>query len=626
MTPEDLGAYRVPSDPHMRADGRVVFTVTQMDLDDDTYHRNLWIEDAASVRQFTTSNGDSRGRWSPDGRTIAFLRKVGTGAQLATIPAGGGEATVLTEFDPGVEELAWSPDGRTIAVVATTWTDEWSDLDDDERARRPRRITSHPYRFDNMGWTHDRRRHIWLVPVDGSEKRCLTPGDRDERRPAWSPDARTIAFVTDLSEGRGLEHGTDVAEVDTETGEITRAVDRGMWFLASWSPEGALHLLGDPSAYWPGQSNVWRREDDGSLTDLTGQLDRNSASLAAGDPFMHWVGDDVITGLEDSGSFGVVRVEPDGTVHHLMSEPEVVSGVATVDGETLVVTVSTTTEPGVLRRVGPGGWEDLTSFNDHLTFDAGHHFRVPSGGTEIDAWVFLPPGDDPVPGLLNIHGGPASQYGHGFFDEFQVYATAGYAVIACNPRGSSGRGRAHTEAVTGDGWGVVDVEDVGHVVAAALARFPRIDADRLGVMGGSYGGFLTGWLTAHEDRWTSAVVERALLSFPSFAGTSDIGATFPMSYTGADYPDGWGTWWAKSPLSVVDRVTTPTLVLHSEEDHRCPISEAEQWFMALLRNGTETEFLRFPGEGHELSRSGKPRHRQERFEAILAWHARHLRP
>ncbi|MDX1450903.1 MAG: prolyl oligopeptidase family serine peptidase, partial [Acidimicrobiia bacterium] len=245
--------------------------------------------------------------------------------------------------------------------------------------------------------------------------------------------------------------------------------------------------------------------------------------------------------------------------------------------------------------------------------------------TEIDAWVFLPPGDGPVPGLLNIHGGPASQYGHGFFDEFQVYRSAGYAVIACNPRGSSGRGRAHTQAVVGDGWGVVDVEDVDAVVAAALHRFPRIDADRLGIMGGSYGGFLTGWMTAHQDRWKSAVVERALLGFGSFAGTSDIGATFPLSYTGADYPDGWDVWWDKSPLSVVHRVTTPTLVLHSEDDHRCPISEAEQWFMALLRNGTETVFLRFPGESHEVSSSGKPRHRRERFEAIVEWHDRFLK-
>jgi dipeptidyl aminopeptidase/acylaminoacyl peptidase len=145
-------------------------------------------------------------------------------------------------------------------------------------------------------------------------------------------------------------------------------------------------------------------------------------------------------------------------------------------------------------------------------------------------------------------------------------------------------------------------------------------------MGGSYGGFLTAWMIAHDDRFLSAVVERALLSFPSFAGTSDIAVDFPRAYLQADYPDAWPTWWERSPLSVADRIGTPTLILHSETDFRCPIEQAEQLFTALLRNGTPVEFLRFPGEGHELSRSGKPRHRVERFEAILEWHDRWLRP
>src|SRR5690606_3026960 len=164
------------------------------------------------------------------------------------------------------------------------------------------------------------------------------------------------------------------------------------------------------------------------------------------------------------------------------------------------------------------GESDLTDFNSGLSLIEGEHFRVPSEGVEIDAWVFLPPGTDPAPGLVNIHGGPASQYGFGFFDEFQIYAAAGYAVIACNPRGSSGRGIDFMTAVVGDGWGVVDRTDVGGVVEAALARFPRIDPNRLGVMGGSYGGFLTGWLTAHEDRWKAAGHQRAPVSLPCPSG------------------------------------------------------------------------------------------------------------
>jgi dipeptidyl aminopeptidase/acylaminoacyl peptidase len=239
-------------------------------------------------------------------------------------------------------------------------------------------------------------------------------------------------------------------------------------------------------------------------------------------------------------------------------------------------------------------------------------------------WALVPPGEESVPVLLNIHGGPASQYGWGFFDEFQVFAAAGYAVVACNPRGSTGRGLSHARAVVGDGWGVVDVEDVTNVIEDALRRNSRLDADRLGVMGGSYGGFLTAWLIAKDHRYKSAVVERALLSFTSFAGTSDIGGMFPKIYAGVDLVDGPEVLWEKSPLSIAHQIETPTLILHSENDFRCPIEQAEQLFMILKRQGVDAELLRFPGEGHELSRSGKPKHRQERFEAIIEWHDRRL--
>jgi dipeptidyl aminopeptidase/acylaminoacyl peptidase len=624
MEPDQLGRARVPTDPRMHPDGRIVFTLAQMDLDEDRYHRDLWMIRDDDVARFTTGGSDTHPRWSPDGTTIAFLRKVDDVAQVALIPADGGEARVISDLELGVESFEWAPDGASIAAVGVTWVDEWSGLSDDERKKKARRVTSVPYRFDSMGWVHDRRRHIWLIPVDGSEARCLTPGDFDERSACWSPDGSTIAAITDRSNGRGLEPGGDIIEIDVESGAISEPVGRGNWSSAAYSPAGALHLIGNDTTDWPGVSSVWRIDEDGSLQSLTEHLDRSSTSIAAGPPRLAFVGEDVIAGIEDGGTFGVIRIEPDGTVHHLVTGQRVVMSFDTLDGTTIALAVTEMTEPGKLVRWVDGSETVLTAFNDDLTFIEGHHFRVASDGIDIDAWVLLPPHGDRVPGLVNVHGGPASQYGFGFFDEFQVYAAAGYAVIACNPRGSAGRGLEFVSAVVGDGWGVVDRTDIGNVVDAALARFPQIDADRLGLMGGSYGGFMTGWMTAHEDRWKSAVVERALLSFPSFAGTSDIGATFPRFYTGADYPNGWETWWEKSPLAYVDQVSTPTLVIHSENDHRCPIEQGEQWFMALLRNGVPTEMLRFPGESHELTRSGGPAHRRERFEAILDWHGRHL--
>ena len=226
--------------------------------------------------------------------------------------------------------------------------------------------------------------------------------------------------------------------------------------------------------------------------------------------------------------------------------------------------------------------------------------------------------------LLNIHGGPASEYGFYFFDEFGVYVSAGYAVVASNPRGSEGRGREWLRAVIGDGWGRVDMEDITAVVDQAVRRDSRLDPSRIGIMGGSYGGFLTAWAIARDDRYRSAVVERALIDWESFGGTSDINRDFSGLYLSPATPWDHQALWGAGPLATADQINTPTLIVHSEQDLRCPIGQAEQLFTALLRRGIDVEMVRFPDEGHELTRSGSPRHRVERFEIILAWHDRHL--
>ena len=219
MQPKDIARLALPSDPRLHPDGkRVAFTVSRPDLDEDRYNRSIWLASAdGGSRPFTAGPGDNSPRWSPDGSRLAFLR---TGpdkdaqAQVAVLPVDGGEAEVLTSFDRGAEAIEWSPDGRWLVAAAVTWEDEWSDLDDDERSRKPRRISSFPYRFDGMGWLHDRRRHLWLVDPSGEEEpRCLTPGKWDETDPEWRPDSAAIAFLSDRSERRGLEPGVDALEV-----------------------------------------------------------------------------------------------------------------------------------------------------------------------------------------------------------------------------------------------------------------------------------------------------------------------------------------------------------------------------------------------------------------------------
>lgn len=619
MQPDQLDRLNVPSDPRLSPDGsRVAFVVSTPNLGDDRYDRRVWVDD----RPFTSGPGDTTPRWSPDSADIAFLRSTnGDPAQVAVISADGGESRVVTDFELGVEAVEWSPEGDRLAVVAVSFVGDWAGLDDGERDRRPRRIHSVPFRFDNRGWTHDRKRHIWLIdPTGQADAIRLSQEEHDAELPAWSPDATRIAFISDTESQPGLVSGNDVWEVEIETGETTRVTERGFWSLVSYRPDGPLHLLGNTDSRYPVDAHLHRRENDRTLTNLTGQLDRGSVSLAAGPASVRWDGDDAVIGYEDSGRFGIIAVAPNGSVETLVSGDTVVTGFDHA-GERLVYTASTWDSPGELFSNGTA----ISALNDaDLGLVTPDHFRVTSDGHEIDVWIYLPEDGDSLPLLLNIHGGPASQYGFGFFDEFQVYAGAGYGVVACNPRGSAGRGKDFLNAVKGEGWGVNDQSDIAAVVDAALERCPRLDSERMGVMGGSYGGFMTAWLIGQDDRWKSAVVERALLSWTSFAGTSDIGGVFPENYLEVFYPEAWETWWMKSPLAVAHHVTTPTLLIHAEDDFRCPVEQAEQYFMALLRNGTATELLRFPGEGHEMSRSGKPRHRQERFDAILEWHARHL--
>lgn len=614
-----LHGLATPSDPAVSPDGeRVAFAVTVVDSEEDRYRRRIWLAEGGRARPFTSGPGDSLAAWSPDGQRLAFLRTEDRIAQLAVIPVDGGEARILTALPLGVSGVpVWSPEGSRLAVVGIDWRPAWDDLDDEERSRRPRRIRRRDYRADGLGWTHDRQRAVYLVDADGDGgARRLDDSNRDQVGPAWSPDGSRIAYLSDLSPRPGYEPGTEVRVVSVDGGEVLGAAPRGMWAALGFRPDGVLHGLGRPGDDFPDLPGLWRLDP---VVEQVGAHARAHFSFAVGTARLRFDGDTALVWDIDAGSAGVLAVEPDGSMRKLRSGQEVASGFDRAGG-TFAAVVSTVDCPGRLAIEREGATETHGDFGGS---DVGaivpRHLVVEGPGGPLDVWVYLPPGDGPVPLLLNIHGGPASQYGWGYFDEFQVYAAAGYGVVATNPRGSAGGDREFLHAVKGEGWGSVDVEDIDAAVAGALGEFPRLDGARMGVMGGSYGGFLTAWLIAHQTRWRTAVVERALLSWPSFGGTSDIGGWFGDRYLGEER-----LLWERSPLRVADRIETPTLIIHSENDFRCPIEQAEQLFDVLAGNGVPTEFVRFPGEGHELSRSGRPRHREERFEIILEWLGRWL--
>lgn len=635
MTPGDLGGYATLSDPQLHPDGvQIAFVVSRMDLEQDRYERRIWLWDGTTARQFTHGPADTRPRWSPDGTRLALLRasgEPGKPAQLAVMAAAGGEAAVVTSFGLGVTEAEWSPDGTRLGVIGTEWLEP--DLSDDERKRRPRRLRTAGYRFDNMGWLHDRRRNVFVVDPAGGEPVALTSGDHRDRNLAWRPDSAAVGFISARHERRYIEPGSQVWEVAADGGEPRQLVERGSWGEMSYRPDGAVHLIGDPSPWgYPRVAGVWRLDPTGPVR-LASAIDRNFAVPSGVFPSgPQWLDDGRFrSALEDRGTVRIVEVGTDGAWKDVAGGERVITGMTTRrDGSAMAFTATSGTDPGELVWWENGVETVLTELNAGFRSGAGliaaEHFIVEHDGVDLDAWVLLPPGTDRVPLLLNIHGGPATQYGFGFFDEFQIYAGAGFGVLACNPRGSSGRGTDFVRVPVGR-WTEErppDLEDILAVVDAALERFPRLDPDRMGIMGGSYGGFMTARILPVDHRWKSAVPERGLYSFGSFMGTSDIGYDFPREYLGTGEQRDWAAMWAASPLAMADRITTPCLLVHSEEDFRCPIEQAEQLYSVLLQQGVEAEMLRFPGSSHELSRSGKPKYRRERFEAIVDWHRRHL--
>lgn len=641
MRPEQLGDYQLVTDPRLHVDGRrVAFVVHSMDLEADRYESRIWQWDGTAVRALTAGPGDSSPRWSPDGSRLAFLRRCGPDApaQVAVLPADGGESEIVSQFALGVSEIAWSPDGTHLAVIGASWVEEVAELDAEERNQRVRRISRLPYRGDDRGWTHDRRQHVYVVDPDAAgDPLCLTPGDYNESEVVWHPAGVELAFISERHEDRGLDPGSQLWTVPRNGGEVWPRTDIGVWEKPSYDATGGLYVIGRPDRWsLPDVLPLNRIEDDGTVVPLTEALDRNlitlTPELAPGGP--RWLEDgSALSTVEDSGRVRIVRISPEGVTTDVLAGDRLITGVSPrPDGSAFAFAATGPTDPGEL-----WWWEDgketrLSRFNDEFrrvtALAEPNRFVVEHEGVEVEGWAYLPAGDEPVPILFNIHGGPATQYGYGFFDEFQVYAGAGYGVVAINPRGSSGYGSKFVRAVVGtlSDEEPPDVRDYNAAVDTAAAHFPRLDPSRVGVMGGSYGGLMTARLVGSSDRYDSAVAERGLYNFVSFAGTSDIGPWFTKMYLDGVVPRDAERLWKASPLALASNVTTPMLIIHSESDFRTPVEQAEQYLAALLANGTEVELVRFPaGQSHELSRSGSPRLRRERFELIIDWHDRHLR-
>jgi dipeptidyl aminopeptidase/acylaminoacyl peptidase len=657
----DLELLQSVGRPTVSPDGaRAVAAVSHPSFEADAEVGQLWeipLGEGAP-RRLTRGVADFSPQFSPDGALLAFLRVAGEAPQLHLVDARGGEPLALTEQKLGVGDFSWSPDSSTIVYAAHVAEEgRYGTIEKLGASAEPaRRITTLKFRANGMGYTNDRRSQLFAVtvpavdaepiydrapevgdapkPVKVPESRQLTHADADHRSPVVTPDGRHLIFIAALHDGRDTDLRNDVWMLPLDgsgdpDGPTTPARRTGPDPLSiddvAVGPDGRLWLtaqdVGPDGTDFVARNGALHLIDGTTVTRLTdpGEHDLGGAALSVESATSVLVTDTA------RGRVPLLRVGDDGSVEVLTPGDVEVSGHA-VGGGAVVVSLATPGSSGELAVLEPeaaDGIELLTDFGAPL---GAHGLAAPveltiagRDGYPVHGWVAAPTGKGPHPVLLMIHGGPYAQYSVHLFDETQIYVDAGYAVVYCNPRGAAGYGEAHGRSIKG-AMGTVDLHDVLDFLDGAVAATPALDGSRVGILGGSYGGYLTAWTIAHDHRWAGAIVERGFLDPEAFIGTSDIGSFFSSAYTG----DTAAERVTQSPQAVVGQVTTPTLVLHSEQDLRCPVSQAESYYTSLKLNGVESELVLFPGENHELSRSGRPRHRRQRFEIILDWWSRML--
>jgi dipeptidyl aminopeptidase/acylaminoacyl peptidase len=651
MASDDIYSFRLIGEPQFAPNNHhIAYVITTVERDKNDYRSSIYLTtaDGSHDRRLTHADAkDSLPRWSPDGSHLAFLSNRADKPQVWLLRTDGGEAWQVTYLPEGVASFGWSPDGQNLVVVSKSIQDQESD--DDGDSSDVRHITKIRYKTDSDGFLDFKPKHLWLVPAFGGEARQLTNADTDDTDPVWSPNGHEIAFVTNRTADREINTVSEIWTI-VPHGEGERRLvggDTASFGSPSWSPDGSLlAFIGN----WDAVSGGARDEDlwivpagGGEPRNLTAGFERSIADAAMSDMFAASVtrptwtpdGKRILVLVSDAGSTHVYTVSVDGSdVTRLTGGQRRISAVSmSPDGRTVAYIAASPTNPGDLfvANVDGGDERQLTHVNrDFLATVAvsePEEFRVPSqaDGQEIHGWVLKPPGFVPsrkYPLVLQIHGGPHSMYANAFMHEFQVLAARGYVVIYTNPRGSAGYGEAFT-TYTHQAWGEKDMPDVMAAVDWAIAQ-GYIDEQRLGITGGSYGGYMTLWIIGHTNRFRAAVTQRCVSNLYSFYGTSDIGFTF------GEYEFGGRPWERRehfmkySPISYVADMQAPLLIVHSEEDYRCPIEQAEQVFISLKRLGREVEFVRFPNENHNLSRTGKPKHRVERLDHIVGWFDKHL--
>ncbi len=676
-TPEDYFSFKCPGDPQVSPDGSlVVYGLQERDLEADAVRVNLWLMNLEDGRKRPLTRGDhsdTSPRFSPDGSRIAFLSDRDDETRIWILDVAGGEARRidmdLTPSGPPV----WSPEGDQIAFTARAFypDEDWipyPGAPEDDRARALARardeegaddvkvITRPRFRFDGKGYFGELRDQLCLVDAcPGKEVEPVAlaeaPFDRGGP-PAFSPDGRYLAYTALETEDAELRTAMDLWAVEVKTGRRIHLL-QGMGALTHplWSPDGKqIAFVGHTEASGPSStSGAWVFQPDLEAADplapadaieLTADLDRpvinggiaSDLRLAPTGLPIHWdpTGESLLFLAADRGATGIHRVDISGegsVQREVFEEDRVISAFAAAAGR-LILQAGSSQQPEEVWLHRDGCPDRClsranTDLLEDFAFPAVQSFAYRSeDGLEVEGFVLMPPDVEEgtrVPGVLQIHGGPHGAYGHTFSYLSQMMAGNGMAVIMTNPRGSQTYGSDFARAVVGD-WGGGDMVDILCGLDEALERM-AIDPDRLGIGGWSYGGFMTSWMLGQSDRFAAGVVGAPVTDRFSFYGTSDIGLTFGehqcqgMPWEGAD------ALLERSPLVNADAIDVPVLLVHGEDDLRCPVAQSEELFLALKRLGREVALVVYPGESHGIK---KPVHLWDRYRRTLAWYEHHL--
>lgn len=655
ITPEDYFAFEFASDPNISPDGKfVAYVVTKIDRAQNRRNSSIWMVATDGSRapwQFTTSPQSSNSpRWGPDGKSLAFLSSRPTEMtatmsaaalpsaepprnQVYILSMNGGEAKRVTSLKNGVSLFRWSPDGAHLVVVSRIGPSDGRTGDGKDRSD-VRHYKNTSYKFNDTGWFDDRRTHVWVIDLKSGLAKQITEGnDWNDSDPQWSPDSRRIAFVSNRT-GKEYDENrnTDVWVINADgSGTLTKISDHDESDnQPRWSPDGKwIAFTGE--VHDRDHPKIWLAPASGGAPSV---LAANGLDLIPGG--LEWSDDGKSIYFETGvkGENHLFRVDvPTKSVAQVTSGPRAVRNVDfNFAGGKMVYLANDFKHLDDLYIADLNGKNErkLTSLNEPLwkqiQFADIERFTYKSADDwDVDGFFVKPINRQEgkkYPLVLSIHGGPAGQYGVDWYHEFQVYAAKGYAVLFTNPRGSTGYGQKFERGIVGE-WGGKDYVDIMNGLDAALKKYPWIDQDRMGVTGGSYGGFMTNWIVGHTDRFKAAVTLRSLSNFISDDGTRD-GAYGHSPDFGGDIFQKMDLYWDRSPLKYANKVKTPTLILHSDNDYRVPIEQGEQWFRALKHFGVTTEIVFFPRENHNLTRTGEPKHLVESLNWQLYWFDRFL--